>query len=213
MGQATLIISLVIIVITLIGGSVAFFVWHWLHRSRPVNEGIQMLPIRERSPHARESDADDRRVWERDQEGGHIQDHDAGGLSLADIVRGIPGRHIEGTGENEGRSLADIVNPPPKRRGKSSTAHLKKGKIQNTTDESQANPSTTGAGSSSSNRVRRAPMRAEESVSGLGGKEKGKRAPGKIHESSVTPDNSNIPLIGIDSSPSSQDERSLKSAS
>ncbi|APA08843.1 predicted protein [Sclerotinia sclerotiorum 1980 UF-70] len=117
-----------------------------------------------------------------------------------------------GTEGNDGRSLADIVNPPPKRRGKSTTTHLKKGKIRNTTEGSQHKSGAAGAGSSSSDRVREAPMHVDESVSGVGGKGTGKRAPGKIHESSVTPDNSNIPLIRSDSSPScSQDESSLKS--
>ncbi|KAF7853932.1 hypothetical protein EAF04_010598 [Stromatinia cepivora] len=132
--------------------------------------------------------------------------------SLADIVRDLPGRHTEGTEGNDGRSLADIINPPAKRRGKSSAAHLKKGKIRDTTAESQDGPSTAGVESSSSDRVRKAPMHTEESVSGVGGKGKGKPTPGKIQRSAVTPNDSNIPLIRVESSPScSQDESSLKS--
>ncbi|KAJ8058929.1 hypothetical protein OCU04_011914 [Sclerotinia nivalis] len=215
MGQESLIIGLVIIVITVIGGAVAFFVWHRLRRSRPGNGGIQMRPIRERGPdgrHVRERDTDNRRVRERGSEGRRVQDRGPGGLSLADILRDLPGRPVEGTEGNDGRSLADIVNPPAKRRGTSSAAHLK-GKIRDTTEESQVNPSTAGAEVSSSDRVRKAPMHAEESVSGVCGKGKGKPAPGKIQRRAVTPDNSSIPLIRVESSPScSQDESSLKSA-
>ncbi|ESZ94819.1 putative hscarg dehydrogenase [Sclerotinia borealis F-4128] len=177
MGQESLIIAVIVIVFTVIGGVVAFIVWHRLRRPRGGDGAIQM-----------------RRRRERGSEGRNVQDRGPDGPSIADIVRNSPGHHVGRTEGSDGRSLADIVNPPAKRRGKSSAARMKKGKKRGAAEASEDGPSTA-AGNSSPDGIHNPAAHAERSPVGNGGKGKGKPAPGKIKRPVVAPESSDAPLI------------------
>ncbi|KAA8569995.1 hypothetical protein MFRU_005g01580 [Monilinia fructicola] len=220
MGQESLIIAVIIIVVTVIGGAVAFSLWHKLRRSRRHGEAVEMRNIRERRTEdypIREHDPDGRRVRER-APNSRAQDRDPdGGPSIAEIVCDTPGHSAGGTERNEqeaGRSLADIVNPPPRHPGKSATDLSKRGKERDKSGASQETPSTSATESSVPDPVPKSPAHAEIPANSLLAKSKGKRAPGKIRKAVPNPEDSDTLLIRVESSPSrSQDDNSVRSES
>ncbi|KAF5868218.1 uncharacterized protein Bfra_007415 [Botrytis fragariae] len=206
MGNECLIIGVIIIVVMVIGGAIGFFVWYQLRRSRQYNGGIQMNPLQERHP-----DGQRGRVHEEDR---RTQNRNQGSLGLADIIGNSLGHPRDRTESNDGRSLADIVIPPPKRRGKLSAAHLKKATKRDITEEPQDGPSTANVANRSSDRVRIFTGHDDQSTVGVEAKGKGKPAPEKFQRAVVSPENTDTPLITVESSPScSQEDSSLKSES
>lgn len=203
MGNESLIIGVIIIVATVVGGAVSFMVWRRLRTSRPGN-GIQMRPSRQRGP--------DRGIRERDSQGLHTPDRPPEGFSLADILRDAPGRPVEGTEMPGGRSIADILDPTPRRHGTQSAPRLKKGKKRDSPEGSQGGSTTADAGSGSQGHVSKPITPFEKSAAEAGRKGKGKPAPRKIQRPAGAPESSDVPLISTESSPScSQDSGSLKS--
>ncbi|KAI9642432.1 hypothetical protein NHQ30_009237 [Ciborinia camelliae] len=216
MGQESVIIGVIIIVLTVIGGAAAFFVWHRLHRSRRRGESIEMRHALARGPdgrRVRERRSGGRRVRDRDrgQESRRERVRDQGGLSIADIVGDTNGNFMGGTRSDEqrdGRSLADILNPPPRSARKSSAA--KKGKKKDTPGELKERPGTADAESSSAGRVPQ--PTTEQPAAGVGEKSKWKKAPGRIQRPDINPANSDTQLIRLESSPNrSQDGSSVNS--
>ncbi|TGO23610.1 hypothetical protein BPAE_0127g00310 [Botrytis paeoniae] len=202
MGNESLIIGVIIIVVTVIGGAIGFF----LRTSRQYNGETQINPLQERRTDCRCG-----RAYEEDR---RTQNRNQGSPGLADIIGNSLDRPRDETESNDGRSLADIVIPPPKRRGKISAARLKKAKKRDITEEPQDVPSTANAANRSSDRVRIFTAHDDQSTVGVGVKGKGKPAPEKFQRPVVTPENIDTPLITVESSPSySQEESSLKSES
>ncbi|TEY56928.1 hypothetical protein BOTCAL_0223g00070 [Botryotinia calthae] len=191
------------IVVTVIGGVIGVFVWHRLRRSRQFNGGIQMSSLQEYRPDGRRG-----LVHEEDR---RTQNHNRGSPGLADIIGNSSDRPRDVTESSDGRSLADIVIPPPKRRGKASTPRLKKAKKQEIIEQPQNGPSTANTANQSSDRVRILTTENDQSTAGVGVKGKGKPAPGKFQRPFVSPENIDTPLIMVESSAScSQEEGSLK---
>ncbi|KAF7935013.1 uncharacterized protein EAE98_003058 [Botrytis deweyae] len=206
MGNECLIIGVIIIVVTVIGGAISFFVWYQLRRSRQYNGEIQMNPLQERRSDGRRGRAhrEDRRTQNRHQ----------GSPGLADIIGNSLDRPRDRTESNNGRSLPDIVIPPPKQRRKASAARLKKAKKRDIAEEPQDGPSTANAANRSSDGVRISTSHDGQSTVGVGVKGKGKPAPEKFQRPVVSPENFDTPLITVESSPScSQEEGSLRSES
>ncbi|TGO47982.1 hypothetical protein BCON_0256g00100 [Botryotinia convoluta] len=208
MGNESLIISVIIIVVTAIGCATGFFVWYQLRRSRQYNGEIQMNPLQERRPDGRRG-----RVHEEDR---RTQNRHQGNLGLADIIGNSLDRPRDRTESNDGRSLADIAIPPSKQLEKVTSARLKKAKKRDITEEPQDRPSTANAANRSSDRVRIFTAHDDQPTVGVGvkGKGKGKPAPGKFQRPVISPDNIDTPLITVESSTScSQEEGSIKSES
>ena len=203
MGNESLIIGVIIIVVTVIGGVIGVFVWHRLRRSRQLNGGIQMSPLKEYR-------SDGRRglVHEEDR---RTQNRNRGSPGLADIIGNSSDRPRDGAESSDGRSVADIVIPPLKRRRKASKPPLKKAKKQEIIEQPQDGPSTANTANQSSDRVRIFTTQNEQSTAGVRVKGKGKPAPGKFQRPFVSPENIDTPLTMVESSTScSQEEGSLK---
>ncbi|TGO39326.1 hypothetical protein BHYA_0056g00370 [Botrytis hyacinthi] len=202
----SLIIGVIIIVVTVIGGAIGFFVSCQLRRSGQYNGEIQMNPLQERRP-----DGQRGRVHEADR---RTQNRNQGSPGLADIIGNSLDRPRDRTESNDDRSLADIVIPPLKRRRKASAARLMKVQKRDVAKEPQDGPSTANAANRSSDGVRISITLDDQSTVGVGVKGKGKPAPEKFQIPVVSPQNIDTPLTSVESSPScSQEEGSLKSES
>ncbi|QSZ32443.1 hypothetical protein DSL72_002017 [Monilinia vaccinii-corymbosi] len=204
MGQESSIMAVMIIVLTVLGGAVAFLLWHRLCRSRRLDEAIEMRHVQERGPGRH-------RARERGTDGRRVREHDPNGPSIAGIVRGSPGHPAGGTTRNEqrsGLSLADILDTPPRRSAKSAGSPLKKGNKGDTSGGSQDSPRRADAERSPSGPT----THVQQSAGSAVWKGKGKPAPGKLQIPAVNPENSDTSLIRVESSPSfSQDESSIGS--
>lgn len=106
MGNESLIIGVIIIVVTVIGGAIGFFVWYQLRRSRQYNREVRVNPLQERRP-----DGQRGRVHQEDR---RTQNWHQGSPGLADIIGNSLDHPRDRTEIIDGRSLADIVIPPPK---------------------------------------------------------------------------------------------------